>query len=171
MKDIKIFFYFSPIYPSSRYTGSITNNNLGTTLTISDSDNRDPISSAILKATSNQSYRGKSPVTNATPLPTHSYYTRSKSVILGFFFPLLYLLLILQTFLFSLIPNIKMHQERKREREKLKKKRFIILQCNLSPSLTHIHFFFLCQIVCFSFSFSMRIAFLFSIRFVFLFFL
>jgi hypothetical protein len=61
--------------------GSTTNNNIGTTLTISDSDNRDPISSAILKSSSNQQYRGKSPMTNTSPLPTHSYYTRSKSVI------------------------------------------------------------------------------------------
>jgi hypothetical protein len=60
--------------------GSTTSNNIGTTLSISDSDNRDPISSAILKATSNQQYRGKSPMTNTAPLPTHSYYTRSKSV-------------------------------------------------------------------------------------------
>jgi hypothetical protein len=52
--------------------------NIGTTLTISDSDNRDPISSAILKSSVN---RGKSPIaTNTNSLPTHSYYTRSKSV-------------------------------------------------------------------------------------------
>ncbi len=71
----------SPMYPSGRYMGSTINNNFGTTLTISDSDNRDPIASAILKAASNQQYRGKSPMTNPPPLPTHSYYTRSKSVI------------------------------------------------------------------------------------------
>jgi hypothetical protein len=68
------------MYPSGRYMGSTINNNFGTTLTISDSDNRDPIASAILKAASNQQYRGKSPMTNPPPLPTHSYYTRSKSV-------------------------------------------------------------------------------------------
>jgi hypothetical protein len=73
------------MYPSGRYISSTTNNNIGTTLTISDSDNRDPISSAILKATANQQYRGKSPMTNSAPLSTHSYYTRSKSV---FFFKL-----------------------------------------------------------------------------------
>lgn len=61
-------------------SSTANNNNYGTALTISDSDNRDPISSAILKATSNQQYRGKSPMTNTAPLPTHSYYTRSKSV-------------------------------------------------------------------------------------------
>jgi hypothetical protein len=70
------------MYPSGRYMSSTTNNNFGTTLTISDSDNRDPIASAILKAASNQPYRGKSPMANTTtPLPTHSYYTRSKSVL------------------------------------------------------------------------------------------
>ncbi|CAF0738569.1 unnamed protein product [Rotaria sordida] len=69
----------SPMYPSGRYISSITNNNIGTTLTISDSDNRDPISSAILKVSSSQQNRGKSQMTNNTPLPTHSYYTRSKS--------------------------------------------------------------------------------------------
>jgi hypothetical protein len=64
---------FSPIYPTGRYMGS----HMNTTLTISDSDNRDPISSAILKAT----HRGKSPMgTNTNSFPTHSYYTRSKSV-------------------------------------------------------------------------------------------
>jgi hypothetical protein len=68
------------MYPSGRYTSITSNNNMGTTLTISDSDNRDPISSAILKASSNQQHRGKSPITNTAPLPTHSYYTRSKSV-------------------------------------------------------------------------------------------
>ncbi|CAF3158355.1 unnamed protein product [Rotaria socialis] len=70
------------MYPSGRYISTITNNNnnnLGTTLTISDSDNRDPVSSAILKVSSNQPYRGKSQLTNTTSLPTHSYYTRSKS--------------------------------------------------------------------------------------------
>ncbi|CAF2569255.1 unnamed protein product [Rotaria sp. Silwood2] len=74
----------SPMYPSGRYISSITNNNnnnVGTTLTISDSDNRDPISSAILKVSSSQQHRGKSQMTNNTPLPTHSYYTRSKSVV------------------------------------------------------------------------------------------
>ena len=69
------------MYSSGNYINSTTNNNTyGTTLTISDSDNRDPITSAILKASSHQHYRGKSPVTNSSPLPTHSYYTRSKSV-------------------------------------------------------------------------------------------
>lgn len=69
------------MYSTGRYTGSTLNDNLGTTLTISDSDNRDPVSSAILKSSSNQQYRGKSPMANTTtPLPTHSYYTRSKSV-------------------------------------------------------------------------------------------
>ncbi|CAF5083341.1 unnamed protein product, partial [Rotaria magnacalcarata] len=72
----------TPMYPSGRYISTITNNNnnnLGTALTISDSDNRDPVSSAILKVSSNQPYRGKSQLTNTTSLPTHSYYTRSKS--------------------------------------------------------------------------------------------
>ncbi len=47
------------------------------TLTISDSNNRDHVSSVMLKT----SYRGKSPMTtNTTSYPTHSYYTRSKSV-------------------------------------------------------------------------------------------
>ncbi|UJR28276.1 hypothetical protein I4U23_009526 [Adineta vaga] len=69
----------TPMYSSGRYMTSTLNDNMGTTLTISDSDNRDPVSSAILKTSSNQQYRGKSPVTNNTPLPTHSYYTRSKS--------------------------------------------------------------------------------------------
>ncbi|CAM4742975.1 unnamed protein product [Rotaria magnacalcarata] len=74
----------TPMYPSGRYISTITNNNnnnLGTALTISDSDNRDPVSSAILKVSSNQPYRGKSQLTNTTSLPTHSYYTRSKSVL------------------------------------------------------------------------------------------
>ncbi|CAF3535067.1 unnamed protein product [Adineta steineri] len=69
----------APMYSSGRYMSSALNDNIGTTLTISDSDNRDPVSSAILKTSSNQQYRGKSPITNTTPLPTHSYYTRSKS--------------------------------------------------------------------------------------------
>lgn len=71
------------MYSSGRYLNSSMNNNpnnYGPTLTISDSDNRDPIASAMLKASSNQSYRGKSPMANPMPLPTHSYYTRSKSV-------------------------------------------------------------------------------------------
>jgi hypothetical protein len=71
------------MYSSGRYLNTSTNNNsnnYGPTLTLSDSDNRDPIASAILKASSNQSYRGKSPMTNSMSLPTHSYYTRSKSV-------------------------------------------------------------------------------------------
>ena len=74
------------MYSSGQY---INNNNLGTTLTLSDSDNRDPISSSMLKSSSHhhQQYRGKSPVTNPTPLPTHSYYTRSKSV--EFFFSII----------------------------------------------------------------------------------
>jgi len=83
------------MYSSGRYMSSTLNDNLGTTLTISDSDNRDPVSSAILKTSSNQQYRGKSPMTNTTPLPTHSYYTRSKSVflfkLLVFYFYLVYL--------------------------------------------------------------------------------
>ncbi|CAF3360316.1 unnamed protein product [Rotaria sp. Silwood1] len=74
----------NPMYPSGRYISSITNNNnnnnIGTTLTVSDSDNRDPISSAILKVSSSQQHRGKSQMTNNISLPTHSYYTRSKSV-------------------------------------------------------------------------------------------
>jgi hypothetical protein len=71
----------TPMYPSGRYMSSTANNNnYGTALTISDSDNRDPITSAILKAASNQPYRGKSPMASTAPLPTHSYYTRSKSV-------------------------------------------------------------------------------------------
>jgi hypothetical protein len=68
------------MYPSGRYMSSTTTNNFGTTLSLSDSDNRDPITSAMLKAASNQPYRGKSPMANTAPLPTHSYYTRSKSV-------------------------------------------------------------------------------------------
>jgi len=69
------------MYSSGRYMNSTANNNnYGTALTISDSDNRDPITSAILKAASNQPYRGKSPMASTAPLPTHSYYTRSKSV-------------------------------------------------------------------------------------------
>jgi hypothetical protein len=67
----------TPMYPSGRYISSTTNN-IGATLAVSDSDNRDIISSAILKA-SNQQHRGKSQMTNTNPLPTHSYYTRSKS--------------------------------------------------------------------------------------------
>lgn len=71
------------MYSSGRYMNSTTNNhnNIGTTLTISDSDNRDPISSAMLKASTSQQHRGKSQLTNTNPLPTHSYYTRSKSVL------------------------------------------------------------------------------------------
>jgi len=65
----------TPIYPTNRYL-STTTNNVNTTLTISDSDNRDPVSSIMLKS----SQRGKSPMTtNTTSFPTHSYYTRSKS--------------------------------------------------------------------------------------------
>ncbi|CAF0902382.1 unnamed protein product, partial [Didymodactylos carnosus] len=61
----------SSIYPLNRY-GSAGTTALGT----SDSDNRDPITAAILKASSQLAQtRGKS-----FPLPTHSYYTRSKSV-------------------------------------------------------------------------------------------
>lgn len=75
------------MYPSGRYMNSITNNNhFGTTLSISDSDNRDPISSAILKVSANQPYRGKSQLNNTAPLSTHSYYTRSKSVLNKYLF-------------------------------------------------------------------------------------
>ncbi|CAF1320383.1 unnamed protein product [Adineta ricciae] len=70
----------TPTYSSGRYMTSALNDNMGTTLTISDSANRDPVSSAILKTSSNQQYRGKSPIANTTSSPTHSYYTRSKSV-------------------------------------------------------------------------------------------
>lgn len=61
------------IYPTGRYASS--------TLMPSDSDNRDPVASAVLKASINQQYRGKSPVnlSNSTASPSHSYYTRSKS--------------------------------------------------------------------------------------------
>ncbi|CAF4539031.1 unnamed protein product [Rotaria sp. Silwood1] len=67
----------TPIYPTGRYMHTTTSNT-NSTLTISDTDNRDPISSTILKS----SPRGKSPITTTTThtLPTHSYYTRSKSV-------------------------------------------------------------------------------------------
>ncbi|CAF1261379.1 unnamed protein product [Rotaria sordida] len=65
----------TPIYSTGRYMHGTTNNT-NTTLTISDTDNRDPISSTILKS----SQRGKSPITTTTNrFPTHSYYTRSKS--------------------------------------------------------------------------------------------
>ncbi|CAF0887483.1 unnamed protein product [Rotaria sp. Silwood1] len=66
----------TPIYPTGRYMHTTTSNT-NSTLTISDTDNRDPISSTILKS----SPRGKSPITTTTThtLPTHSYYTRSKS--------------------------------------------------------------------------------------------
>ena len=70
------------MYPAGRYISSTTHPNIGTALSISDSANRDPVSSAILKASGNQQYRGKSPLPNAGSLPTHSYYTRSKSVCL-----------------------------------------------------------------------------------------
>jgi hypothetical protein len=64
------------MYSTSRYLGG-TANNVNPTLTISDSDNRDPVSSVMIKT----SPRGKSPMTtNTTSFPTHSYYTRSKSV-------------------------------------------------------------------------------------------
>ncbi len=64
------------MYSTSRYL-STTMNNVNPTLTISDSDNRDPVSSVMIKT----SQRGKSPMaTNPTSYPTHSYYTRSKSV-------------------------------------------------------------------------------------------
>ena len=79
--------FFSPIYSTGRYinpsstTTAAPGAHLHPTLTLSDSDNRDPVSSAILKASINQQQRGKSPVTTvASSLPTHSYYTRSKSV-------------------------------------------------------------------------------------------
>lgn len=66
----------TPMYSSGQY---MNNNNLGATLTLSDSDNRDSVSSNMLKNSSYQQYRGKSPVSNPTSLPAHSYYTRSKS--------------------------------------------------------------------------------------------
>lgn len=55
-------------------------NNANTTLTISDTDNRESLSSSLYRS----AQRGKSPVTTTTTntLPTHSYYTRSKSVYL-----------------------------------------------------------------------------------------
>lgn len=60
------------IYSQNHYITS----NANSTLTVSDSDNRHPISSVVLKA----SQRGKSPLTtNSNSFPTHSYYTRSKS--------------------------------------------------------------------------------------------
>ncbi|CAF3967910.1 unnamed protein product [Rotaria sp. Silwood2] len=65
----------TPIYSTGRYMHTTTRNT-NTTLTISDTDNRDSISSTMLKS----SQRGKSPMTTTTnTLPTHSYYTRSKS--------------------------------------------------------------------------------------------
>ena len=69
---------FSPVYPSSGRYMHATTSNTNATLTVSDTDNRDPISSTIYKSTQ----RGKSPATtmSSTTLPTHSYYTRSKSV-------------------------------------------------------------------------------------------
>ena len=70
------------MYPGGRYISSTTHPNIGSALSISDSANRDPVSSAILKASGNQQYRGKSPLPTAGSLPTHSYYTRSKSVCL-----------------------------------------------------------------------------------------
>ena len=70
------------MYPTGRYFSSSMNPNIGAALSISDSANRDPVSSSILKASGNQQYRGKSPLPNAGSLPTHSYYTRSKSVCL-----------------------------------------------------------------------------------------
>ena len=64
------------MYSTGRYM-SATTTNVNPTLTISDSDNRDPVSSVMIKT----SQRGKSPMsTNPTSFPTHSYYTRSKSV-------------------------------------------------------------------------------------------
>jgi len=72
------------MFSTGRYVSPQTHQHpLGTSITLSNSNNRDPISSAILKASTHQQHqhhnRGKSPMTNATPLPTHSYYTRSKS--------------------------------------------------------------------------------------------
>ena len=115
-----------PMYSSGRYSNSSTNNNtnhnhsFGPALTLSDSDNRDPIASAILKASSNQSFRGKSPVANPMPLPTHSYYTRSKSVRekSSFCVPCCRNR-IFRFSIFSLIPNIEIHQEREREKKKI----------------------------------------------------
>lgn len=75
---------FSPIYSTGRYinpSSTTITSHVNPTLTLSDSDNRDPVSSAVLRASINQQQRGKSPVTTvASSLPTHSYYTRSKSV-------------------------------------------------------------------------------------------
>jgi hypothetical protein len=65
----------TPIYPTNRYLNTTTHH-VNAMLTISDSDNRDPVSSVMLKT----SQRGKSPMaTNPNSFPTHSYYTRSKS--------------------------------------------------------------------------------------------
>ncbi|UJR21206.1 hypothetical protein I4U23_024303 [Adineta vaga] len=65
----------TPIYPTGRYL-TTTANNTGTTLTISDSDNREQVAGVLFKAV----HRGKSTMgNNLTALPTHSYYTRSKS--------------------------------------------------------------------------------------------
>ncbi|CAF3835844.1 unnamed protein product [Rotaria magnacalcarata] len=67
----------APVYPPTGRYMHATTSNTNTTLTISDTDNRDPISSTIYKSTQ----RGKSPATtmSSTTLPTHTYYTRSKS--------------------------------------------------------------------------------------------
>ena len=79
-RPISPFFSFKIFSPTTRYMNS-TMNNTNTTLTKSDSNNRDPISSTILR----NFQRGKSPMTTAnTSLPTHSYYTRSKSVYYSF---------------------------------------------------------------------------------------
>ncbi|CAF0934947.1 unnamed protein product [Didymodactylos carnosus] len=60
----------SSIYPINRYVSVGS-----TTLKTSDSDNRDPMPSSILKASPQLSQTRIKP----PPLPTHSYYTRSKS--------------------------------------------------------------------------------------------
>jgi hypothetical protein len=95
---------------------------------------------------------------STAPLPTHSYYTRSKSVwnSISYFF--------LWIILFILV----LFQILKWTKEERKMKRFCCppLQ-SLSLSLIHS---FLCQIVCFlSFLFQWELLFS-SIRFVFLFF-
>ncbi|CAF0925796.1 unnamed protein product [Adineta steineri] len=64
----------TPIYPTGRYM-NVAARNLGTTLTVADSNNRHAISSSFLKAVQ----RGKSSMVTSS-LGSHSYYTRSKSV-------------------------------------------------------------------------------------------
>ena len=133
---------FRSMFSNGRYISPTTNHPLGPTLSMSHSDNRDPISSAILKASAHhqqhqqqhqhQQHRGKSPMTNAAPLSTHSYYTRSKSVC-GCCLPFHHILFMFALNLLVIFQILKCTVKKRKLREKL---------CRLFNAISHSLIFY-----------------------------